>query len=198
MSHHHAVALPYELRRLLMDPGATEVAEGQQWLLTLMRAQGTAVLCMLWRMLGCEQDVMDAYQSAVCRLAVKGRKEIGTNPAGYFYTIAKHVGIEILRKRQLRHQHWPTIVDAEQRRSHDQRHADIQGQSSDHRETLDRMRAAILELPARLRDVVILHDLAELPYRDVARIMAVTTGSARVYRREAIVRLGKLLGQRDD
>jgi RNA polymerase sigma-70 factor (ECF subfamily) len=48
------------------------------------------------------------------------------------------------------------------------------------------LRRHIAELPDHLRSVVTLRDLGELPYREVARIMGISAGTARVYRCKAV------------
>ena len=58
------------------------------------------------------------------------------------------------------------------------------------------MRIHIARLPEHLRDVVILHDLAELPYQQVAKILGIATATARVYRRRAIQILAVWLADR--
>ena len=59
---------------------------------------------------------------------------------------------------------------------------------------VEELREAIESLPERLRDVITLRDLAEMSYRDVSKILKITPGTARVYRREAIVELSKRMG----
>lgn len=191
MAQAQSISLPLELRSLLAGLSAAEVADDQQWILTLMRKHGLAVTAMLWRMLGSEQDVLDAYQTAVCRLAARGEGRIGFNRGGYFYRTAMNAGIEILRNRQRRRASWPAIVDVQTRRNAER----AQDRSLDQREALQRMRQAICKLPPHLRNVIILRDLAELPYARAARILGIKTGTARLYRRQAIVRLADLIGQ---
>ena len=82
-----AIALPLELRALLAKLAVAEVADDQQWILSLLRQHGLAVITMLWRMLGSDQDVLDAYQTAVCQLTSRGPHAIQSNRGGYFYRI---------------------------------------------------------------------------------------------------------------
>ncbi|HSW44199.1 MAG TPA: sigma-70 family RNA polymerase sigma factor [Phycisphaerae bacterium] len=190
MTHVQTTALPLELRFVLAGLASAEVADDQQWILALLRQQGAIVLTVLWRMLGSEPEVLDAYQTAVCSLTAKGRESIGPNPGGYFYRTAVNTAIEVIRARQRRQTHWPRI-------------ARIQRQSDspdgvpaicDQREMLERMRLAICELPRHLRNVIILRDLAQLPYADVARMLGIRPGTARLYRRLAVIRLADLMG----
>ena len=184
-------ALPLELRSLLASLTSAEVAESQQWILRLLRNQGAVVLTTLWRMLGSEADVLDAYQTAVCRLTARGQNGVGTNPAGYFYRIAINAAIETLRARQRQKAHWPGLVDSRASLPAPSGAAAACGE----KEALERMRMAIGELPRHLRDVVILRDLGQMPYAEVAKLLGLTGGTARLYRRQAVVRLAELIGE---
>ncbi len=56
--------------------GDESVDAGQEWVLTAMQRHGPALVTMLWRILGSEQDVCDAYQDTFIKLAhgQSGRK----------------------------------------------------------------------------------------------------------------------------
>ena len=192
MTGAQAVAVPFELRALLADMAAAQVADDQRWILTLMRKQGPPVMALLWRMLGSEADVLDAYQTAVCNLTALGTGRIASNHAGYFYRTAMNAAIEILRSRKRRRQHWPAVVEAHRRR--ESALAPASG-GVYQREASERLRSAICRLPRQLQSVVILRDLAELPYRRVAKILGIQVSTARLYRRQAVVRLADLIGE---
>jgi len=191
MTRAASIPLPVELRNVVAGLACAKVADDQRWLLTLMREQGLMVITMLWRMLGSEQDVLDAYQSAVCRLAARGKTGLGSNPAGYFYRTVTHSGIEILRARQRQQNHWPKLVDAQRRREP----TPTPCVGLDQREALAGLRRAICQLPPHLRNVVVLRDLGELPYAQVARTLGIRNGTARLYRRQAVLRLAEIIGQ---
>lgn len=183
--------LPLELRAVLTGLASAEVKDDQQWILALMRRNGLAVITLLWRMLGSEQDVLDAYQTAICRLTARGKDGLGANPSGYFYRTVANAGIEILRSRQRRRACWPTVVDLQRRRSEDR----PQPMGLDQKEIIEKMRQAICQLPSHLRNVIVLRELAELPYAQVARILNIRNGTARLYRRDAILRLAEMIGR---
>jgi RNA polymerase sigma factor (sigma-70 family) len=190
-----ALALPRELRLMLEGLSLAHVSDDQRWLLSLMRANGVALLTMLWRMLGREADVLDAYQSAVCQLVARGPDGIGSNPGGYFYRVAMNAGIEILRRRRQQREAWPAVSEAQALRHNARSDALPPDAALDHRELIDRMRRAIYSLPPHLRSVTILRDLAQLPYSRVASILGITSGTARLYRRRAILKLAELIGE---
>jgi len=190
MAQAQTIALPLELRAVLSQLASAEVADDQQWILALLRGQGPIVLTVLWRMLGSESEVLDAYQTAVCQLAARGKDGIGANPAGYFYRMAVNVAIESMRFRRKQQTHWPRIARYREQQSPPPGAA----AACDQQELLERMRQAICELPLHLRNVIILRDLAQLPYAEVARTLGIRAGTARLYRHQAVVQLADLMG----
>lgn len=194
MARTQATALPLELRTLLVGLTSASVADNQQWILTLLRQHGPAVVNLLWRMLGAEQDVLDSYQTAVCQLTARGKDAARTNPGGYFYRIAMNAAISILRQRKQERLHEPIVAESQARRQADAT-CGSQDQLFDQQLVLNQLRQAVVGLPPHLRDVIVLRDLAELPYPRVASILGITIGTARLYRCKAVLRLAELIGQ---
>lgn len=185
--------LPLELRSLLSGLTSATVADDQQWILNLLRQHGGPVVSMLWRVLGREQEVLDSYQTAVCRLAAGGPAAVKTNPGGYFYRTAMNAAIGTLRQRRQHRQHESRLAEFQARRDAERLAAGTP--VYDQAAALDRLRHAIFDLPPHLRDVIVLRDLAELPYPKVAGILGIGVQTARLYRCQAINRLADLLGQ---
>ena len=134
---------------------------------------------MLWRILGNEQDVCDAYQNTFLQLA---HYEGGQKPKhikAYIFRTANNVAISMLRHRL-----------AERRRLS----ADIAGSKAvsspanelDSKSLQETLRCCIARLPEHLRNVVILRELGELSYAQVAKILGISVATARVYRHKAI------------
>ncbi len=121
--------LPFELRSVVDTMSSARAGHDQQWILSLIQKQGQLVVSLLWRMLGSEQDALDAYQSTICRLMTQGKEAIGTNRAGYFYRAAMNAGIEMLRVRQRRQRHWPAVADFWVRRQAVLRLGSMKGES---------------------------------------------------------------------
>lgn len=157
------------------------------WVARIMRSDGPAILRLLWRILGNEADVLDAYQDCFCHLARQpaGRK-IGSGRA-YAFRTASNIAIEIIRTRTRRRSHLPAV--AAYRSASIGSHASAAAPSDD----LDALRLAIARLPTHLRNVVVLRDLGKLPYDQVGRSLNIDPATARVYRRHAVVKLAELL-----
>lgn len=156
----------------------------------LMESEGPGILRMLWRLLGREADVMDAFQDCFCRLAaLDGRRKL-SNARAYAYRTATNIAIELIRSRQRLKAHWPRIVDREKNSStHD---AGDRFCSDDAKEALQQ---SIATLPPHLRNVIVLRDLNRLTYEEVGKTLGIDPATARVYRRHAVVKLAALLGE---
>jgi len=181
--------LPAGLRGILDQLETARAVNGQRWILAVLQQHSARVIGMLWRMLGREQDVLDAYQNVVCHLAARGPRRAGRNRAAYFYRCAINAGIETIRHRQRERERLPRVAQR----------CGWAGAKPDSPEgmtqprAVERMRTAILSLPEQLRSVVVLRDLTGMDYRRVSTIMRISPGTARVYRRQAIGRLSARL-----
>ncbi len=181
--------LPAGLRGILEQLETARATNGQRWLLAVLQRHSARVIGILWRMLGREQDVLDAYQGVVCHLAARGPRRAGRNRAAYFYRCAINAGIEMIRRRQRERERLPRVAQCCGRAG---AIPDLQAEIGQPC-AVERMRTAILSLPEQLRNVVVLRDLTGMDYRRVSTMMRISPGTARVYRRQAIVRLSARL-----
>ncbi len=155
------------------------VAESQRWVLSAMQKHGQGLVTMLWRILGNEQEVCDAYQDTFLQLAhYKG----GRKPAhvkAYVFRTANNVAISMLRRRM-----------AEKRRlSRPKAQKDMAPSPAtelDAKYLQEALRLYITQLPEHLRNVLTLRDLAAMSYSRIGRILGISPGTARVYRCKAI------------
>ena len=157
-----------------------------------MQREGPGILRVLWRLLGREPDVLDAYQDCFCKLAARQQALNSKVGRAYAYRTATNIAIEMIRCRTRRAAHWPAIVAKKGRPD--------TGYSGDHEHSddrLPRLRDAMARLPAHLRNVVVLRDLSHMSYTDVGRTLGIGPATARVYRRHAVVKLAELLGEGD-
>jgi RNA polymerase sigma-70 factor (ECF subfamily) len=178
-------AIPVSLKDLAASVTREVAASRQGWILSVMDRCGPAVVAMLWRMLANEQDVLDAYQDCICRVMERGREGVGRSADRYLYRTAANVAIDMIRRRQLRRRHQAPLG----RHLTEAHGAPMPGVI----ESTVLLRQAIVQLPRHLRELVLLRDLAQMPYHRVASILGITVGTARVYRRQAVLRLAELL-----
>ena len=155
------------------------VAESQRWVLSAMQKHGRELVTMLWRILGNEQDVCDAYQDTFLQLAhYKG----GRKPAyvkAYVFRTANNVAISMLRRR-IAEKKRLALPKAEKEMTHSPVN------ELDSKYLQETLRNYITQLPEHLRNVLTLRDLAEMSYARVGKILGISPGTARVYRCKAI------------
>ena len=185
-----ATTLPPELAGLLGAIDLPRVRSTQGWLLHLMRKDGSALVRLFWRMLGREQDVLDAYQECFCKLIAQFERDGQVPHRGYVFRAAMNVALDARRRHKVRSDHLDAVAHSRQ----SARPNSSTGTAAT-KELVDSLRLAIAGLPERLREVIVMRDLAEMSYRDVARVLGLTPGTARVYRREAIKRLSASLSE---
>lgn len=167
------------------------------WLETVIEVHGPAMRRMLRRMLGNEDDALEAYQECVCQLARRSGDPGAPGPvrcaAGYAHRTAANLALETIRGRRRRAAHWDRVVATVRSRRDTQANEPNPTNEANGTHPLDRLRRAVHALPKHLREVIVLRDLSELPYNRVAGILGIRPTTARVYRRQAIIRLERML-----
>jgi len=165
---------------LLWDATALEgVDESQRWILAVMRKHGHELVTMLWRILGNEQDVCDAYQTTFLRLA---HHEGGLRPRwvrAYLFRTASNTAISMLRQRIVERRALSNAVPPVEEANDAQVDVNV-------RNLTENLRCHVAQLPENFRNVIMLRDFGELSYGEVARIMDISVGTARVYRCKAV------------
>ena len=180
--------------RLCLDLAFTQsVDQSRRWILSAMDKHGPGMVTMLWRIVGNEHDVCDAYQQTFLNLAhyqQAGRMR-PKNVQAYVFRTAANTAISILRRKQRRRQYFDTMAETKPLQQ------DV-GPADDFDAKLlqDKLRAAIEKLPNYLREVVVLRDLAELSYEQVSNILGISAATARVYRSKAITLLAAMMATR--
>lgn len=175
---------------LSWDIAIPEVLSGtQQWVLSAMQKHGPELVKMLWRVLANEQDVCDAYQDTFLKLA---HYESGQKPQyvkAYVFRTAANTALSMLRHKI-----------AERNRAQMLQIQSTTNSAFDLNSGLmqEKLRSCIARLPKNLREVVTFHDLAELPYGQVGKILDITPATARVYRCKAIRILAAWMNRSED
>ncbi|MCF7974429.1 MAG: sigma-70 family RNA polymerase sigma factor [Phycisphaerae bacterium] len=158
------------------------VDQSQHWVLSAMNKYGPELVTVLWRILGNEQDVCDVYQTTFLRLAHLENDHKPRHIKAYLLRTASNTAISLLRTRASEKKR---ITQA----SHDPISQSTPDQEISQKQLVNTLRAYVAQLPDHLREVVALRDLAELPYSQVARVLGITPGTARVYRCKAVTLL---------
>jgi RNA polymerase sigma factor (sigma-70 family) len=179
---------------LLWDRAVVEaVAPSQRWVLTAMRRDGEALVAMLWRILGNEQDVCDAYQDTFLKLARYQGGGRPDNVKAFVFRTASNVAITMLRKRARHERACRAFAERAAATAEANGLPDL-----DAGQLQQALRSCIARLPERLQVVVVLRDLAELSYAEVARLLEMSVASVRVYRFRAIRLLSAWMAGRED
>jgi RNA polymerase sigma factor (sigma-70 family) len=165
----------------LWDFAAAEsVDASQRWILSAMQTHGEGLITILWRLLGNEQDVCDAYQDTFLQLAHYDNRQKPDNVRAYMFRTATNVAISMLRRKEMEHKFArTTATEAQTTQTHTSHDLDTQHLQAS-------LRKHITRLPEHLRNVVMLHDLGEMSYEQVGRILQIPPGTVRVYRCKAV------------
>jgi len=170
-------AVSYDLIR---DFAVSEtVDESQRWILSTMQRHGQELVTTLWRILGNEQDVCDAYQSTFLQLAHYKDRQKPEHIKAYIFRTASNVAISILRCRiaeKKRLSTAPVTIKT----------ASSPASELDSKYLAQTLRCYIAQLPEHLRNVITLRDLAEMSYAQISKCLGISVATARVYRCKAI------------
>ncbi len=169
----------------------TDLEADQQWVLTAMARHGVPLLSLLWRILGNEQDVCDAYQDTFLKLSncCDGYKP--EKMKAYLFRTASNTAISIIRRKMVRDRvHENLANQAELSAPQVEYSADLDAQ-----ELQQELRNKIAELPEHLRSVIVLRDLGEMPYKDVGKTLGISPRSARVLRCRAVKMLALVMNK---
>lgn len=168
------------------------VEKSQMWILTAMKDYGASLVHLLWRILGNEDDVCDAYQETFLRIAHLPNQQKPDNIRAYLYRTTTNIALSILRQKRLQHKVLSRLAQINPATEHYDSDQDL-----DTKGLCNALRDAVARLPDYLSDVIVLHDLAELPYYEVAKILGIRVATVRVYRHRALTLLASWLGRNE-
>ncbi len=165
----------------------------------LVKATSSATYTLAYRLVGDEEDARDVVQEAYLR-AYRGLKRFRGDAqfTTWLYRItANCAATQLGRRSRNRHEELPDdapLVDRG-RRGDPEDHAD-QG------ELREQLQEALVDLPPRLRAVVVLRDIYDLPHEAIAAELGISESAAKVRlhraRRKLRERLYPLVGDRRD
>jgi RNA polymerase sigma-70 factor (ECF subfamily) len=171
-------------------PEAVDVS--QRWVLSTMQRHGQDLVTMLWRILGNEQDVCDAYQDTFLQLAHHESRGKPEHVKAYIFRTATNVAISMLRRRAVEKRLSSAFANTASPqaclpgKTHTGASANSPFRELDAKYLRQTLRYYIAQLPEHLRNVITLRDLAEMSYAHVGRILGISEGTARVYRCKAL------------
>lgn len=164
------------------------VDQSQRWILSAMQRHGQELITMLWRILGNEQDVCDAYQSTFLQLAHYQDRKKPEYVKAYIYRTASNVAISMLRTRIAERKRVSSTQGAK-------RDLNSPEKELDYKYLVETLRCCMAQLPEHLRNVVALRDMAELSYAQIGRMLGISPATARVYRCKAVQLLAIWMGK---
>ena len=164
------------------------VDQSQRWILSAMSRHGQDLVTMLWRILGNEQDVCDAYQSTFLQLSHYQSRQKPEHVKAYIFRTASNIAISVLRSRIAERRRLSRSVGRA-------RAVDSPEEQLDSKFLVETLRCYIAQLPEHLRNVVMLRDLAELSYTQIGKMLDISPATARVYRCKAIQLLSVWMGK---
>ena len=178
------------------------VSEDQRWILSTMQKHGQELIALLWRILGNEQDVCDAYQDTFLQLAHYEGGQKPKHVKAYIFRTANNAAISMLRRRVAdRKRLSKAIFTGKQAATGGFPYPALLGSPAeelDSKYLQETLRGCIAQLPEHLRNVITLRDLAELSYAQIGGILGISAATARVYRCKALQILTVLMGKEEE
>ncbi len=162
----------------------------------LVKATYAETYTLAYRLTGDEEDAHDVVQEAYLR-AFRGIRRFRGDAhfSTWMYRITANCASTQLGKRQ-RHRHDELLDDAPL--ADDDPDRDPQ-QRADASNLRDRLNVALAELPPKLRAVVVLRDVYDLPHEDIAAELGISESAAKVRLHRARRKLReRMFPQRDE
>ena len=190
-------------QRWVMLKEAEAVSEDQRWILSTMLKHGQELIALLWRILGNEQDVCDAYQNTFLQLAHYEGGQKPEHVKAYIFRTANNVAISMLRRRIAERKKMSAAVvtgkhAAEWRSGEYRPLSGSPAKELDSKYLQESLRCYIAQLPEHLRNVITLRDLAELSYAQIGGILGISASTVRVYRCKALQILTMWMGKEEE
>lgn len=151
------------------------------------RREAPKLLSFLKRRIWLEEDRHDLVQEAFTRLVASRSTAAASNPGAYLQGIVRHLLADRARAWAKAQSFDPVIYSV----GNDIAGPDTVAEINDMRE---RYRLAVETLPPRTKEVFLLHRAEELGYRQIAEQLDISIRTVEWHVAEAIVRIGKSIG----
>ena len=154
----------------------------------LVRRHERRVYNLAYRMLGREEDARDATQDAFLQAMRKLASFRGDAAfSTWMHRVTVNACYDILRRRKREPQHeLPEDLDSGPRHAD---HAETTALSID-------VQRALREVPFEFRAPLVLHDVQDLPYDEIAKVLGVPVGTVKSRIHRGRVALAAALGER--
>lgn len=166
-------------------PAATIYEEHQ--FVALYREEAPKLRSFLRRRIWLEDDRDDMVQEAFTRLAASRSSTAWSNPGAYLHGIVRHLLADRVRAWAKSRPLDPTACAADQEMPGPDAAAELNQMREHYRLAIDR-------LPPRTKEVYLLHRVDELGYRQIAEQLSISMRTVEWHVAEAIVRIGKNIG----
>jgi RNA polymerase sigma-70 factor (ECF subfamily) len=148
------------------------------------------LLASLRRWLVQDHKVSDAFQVTWLKLHVsRARYQRGAPVLPWILAIARNVALDHLRSKAAKER----PLDEEAATALADESAEFAWTRDDEQEVIDAVRQGVTQLPPIARDVIRLHKLEERPMAEVAEILGIREGAARVRAHRGYKALARLL-----
>lgn len=155
------------------------------------RQEAPKLLSFLRRRIWLEDDRHDMVQEAFTRLAASRSASAWSNPGAYLHGIVRHLLADRVRA-WAKARSWDPVIHATEQ--------EIPGPDAavELNEMRERYRLAVDGLPPRTKEVYLLHRAEDLGYRQIATQLDISIRTVEWHVAEAIVRIGKSIGNAND
>ncbi|NMN06755.1 MULTISPECIES: RNA polymerase sigma factor [unclassified Novosphingobium] len=165
---------------------ATAIYEERQFV-ALYHEEAPKLRSFLRRRIWLEDDRDDLVQEAFTRLAASRSASAWSNPGAYLQGIVRHLLADRVRSWAKSQSLDPASCPIPQNVAGPDEAAELN-------QMRERYRVAIDGLPPRTKEVYLLHRVEELGYRQIAEQLSISIRTVEWHVAEAIVRIGKNIG----
>lgn len=133
-------------------------------IIQLYKEASPELMAVLQRKLGNRMEAEEVAQDAFERLCDLANYEDVEDLRRYFFTMANRLALNLLRRRRVENGY----LASQSRRSLDREHHVDPEALLHHREKLDRTKAALMSLPAKTREIFLMHRFQGRTYREIS------------------------------
>ena len=146
------------------------------------------LVAYLERLAGERASAEDIAQEAGIRLVEAGEREPLSNPRAFLFHVATNLARDLLRRRITRDAAMPELIAME-------RHEPGADAVASARQEIDRVGAALAQLPDRAREVLVLARVEGLSHAEIGAKLGIAPKTVENHLGRALARLAALLGR---